>query len=286
MQTRRGFLCLAAALAGMSLIQPAFAQVGGDLNIAPKRLVLDASARSATVFIFNRGATAATYDIGLVDRIMTQDGQISAVDQIKPGSPEAALAAGLRSAKDMVTHTPRRVTLQPGESQTVKLRILRPADLTAGEYRTHLTVTAVPPEDAGLTAEQAAGDKGGQLGAKVVSLFAISIPIIVRQGAPDVRAAIANVRYTADTPSLTLDLQRQGGNSLYGDIEIRIAGAPASAAPLGILRGIAVYPETAQRELAIPLPRKLAAGEKIELVFRDGDLTPGQTLATSELTVR
>ncbi len=286
MQTRRIFLSLAAGLAGLTLFQPAFAQVGGDLNIAPKRLVLDGTARAASVFIFNRGASAVTYDITMVDRVMTPDGQITAVDQLKPASPEAALAAGLRSAKDMITHTPRRVTLQPGESQTVKLRILRPADLAAGEYRTHLTVTAVPPEDTGLTADQVAGGNGAQLGARVVSLFAISIPVIIRQGTSDVRAVLADARYNAGADAVACDLQRQGSNSLYGDIEIRSAGASPSTPPLGVLRGVAVYPETPHREFVIPLQRKLAAGETVEVVFRDSDLTPGQTLATLGLTVR
>ena len=65
----------------------------------------------------------------------------------------AAFAGAVKSAKAMITYTPRRVVLEPHSSQVVRLRVLRPPDLAAGEYRTHLTVTAVPSEDTGVTAD-------------------------------------------------------------------------------------------------------------------------------------
>ena len=43
---------------------------GANLNISPKRVTFDRSHRSATVFIFNQGSAAGTFDISLVDRVM------------------------------------------------------------------------------------------------------------------------------------------------------------------------------------------------------------------------
>ncbi len=292
MHSRRTIVALLGIGAGLALGFPALGQVGADLNVAPKRVVMGAEARSATVFVFNRGGAPVTYNISLVDRVMTPDGQITAVDALKPGSPEAAAAADLHSAKSMILYTPRRVTLQPGESQTLRLRVLRPADLPAGEYRTHLTVTAVPPEDTGLTAEQAANPGEGQLAARVVAVFAISIPVIVRQGPADTRAVLDNVRFLAPSAAdaagshgaVACDLVRAGGSSLFGDIEIRSAGASPSSAPIGVLRGIGVYAEIARRQITVALDRAPAKGERLEISFKDQDLQLGSVLTRNSLS--
>jgi len=125
----------------------------GDINISPKRVVFGPNGRGATVYVFNRGTAPATYSIAVVDRAMMPDGRIEAIDDVNKNAAEASVAARVKSAKSLVIFTPRRVTLQPNESQTIRLRALRPSNLALGEYRTHLTVTALPPEDVGLTAE-------------------------------------------------------------------------------------------------------------------------------------
>lgn len=292
MYSRRTFVGLLGAGASLGIGFRAFGQaVGGDLNLAPKRIVLGPEARSASVFVFNRGGAPATYNVSLVDRVMTPDGQITAVDTLKPDAPEAALAGQLRSAKSMIMFTPRRVTLQGGESQTLRLRVLRPADLPPGEYRTHLTVTAVPPEDAGLTAEQAAGAAPNELSARVVALFAISIPVIIRQGPPDVRAAIENPQFappsTNDGPgsygTIACDLVRQGSSSLFGDIEVRSVGT-AAAPPVAVLRGVAVYAEAPRRRVAVALNRKPAPRERFEISFIDQDSRLGEVLTRISLS--
>src|SRR5258708_6369659 len=53
---------------------------GGDINISPKRVVFDAAGHGATVYVFNRGTAPATYSISVIDRVMTPEGAILAVD--------------------------------------------------------------------------------------------------------------------------------------------------------------------------------------------------------------
>ena len=108
---------LAAAVASSA---SASAAAGADLNIAPKRVVFDAAGRSATVYVFNQGAGPATYMLDMVDQVMTPDGRIEPVEQARRNSADAALADRLRSAKPLVTFTPRRVTLAGGQSQAVR----------------------------------------------------------------------------------------------------------------------------------------------------------------------
>lgn len=266
------------------LAASASAQVGADANISPKRVVFGAGDRSATVFVFNQGTAPATYSVDTVERLMRPDGQIVAVAEL-PEAERAAATARLRSAQSMVQFTPRRVTLQPGQSQAIRVRALRPGDLAEGEYRTHLTVTAVPPEDVGVTAERALDPNAGELGVRVTALFSLSIPVIVRQGRPEVRAALQNPRLSGQSASV--DLVRGGAASVYGDLEVR-AAARGRREPevIGRVRGVGVYPEIERRTLQVPLSRAPAAGETLEVVFRDDDTRPGEALATVALPRR
>ena len=266
-------LSCAAALAASAW--PAAAQVGADLNISPKRVVFAPGERSATVYVFNQGDLPATYTVELVDRVMLPDGQIA------PAADHADVT--LASAADLVAHTPRRVTLQPRESQAIRLRA-RPAGDGSPERRSHLTVTALPPETSGFTAEQAASASDGDVTLQVVALFSISIPVIVRDAAPDARAAIAGLALdrASGPDALTFDLERLGPNSVYGDLEVHRGDAEGEL--ITALRGVAVYPEVGRRAVRLGLPETVPSGQALTLVYRDDDARPGAILATASLT--
>jgi hypothetical protein len=277
--------------------QPAAASVGANLNISPKRITFNRADRSATVYVFNQGSTAATFDISLVDRIMLPDGQIVPASDAQTKPELKGEVDQLKSAQAMLVATPRRATLEPGKGQTIRIRaapaVAGPAGSTppAGEYRTHLTITTIPPRDSGLTAEQAAGQNPQELRFQINAVFGISIPVIIRVGQPDVRASIEGVKLATESMSgdgasapkptamLSLDLVRQGPTSLFGNVEVRGAKDRAGADPIGIARGVGVYPEIARRQVKIPLTRIPAPGEQIEITFKDDDTAPGRIVA-------
>ncbi|THD81011.1 MAG: hypothetical protein E7812_06300 [Phenylobacterium sp.] len=268
---------------------PAVTNVGANLNITPKRLTFDRARRSATVYIYNQGNQPATFDIALVDRVMLQDGQIITVNDADAAAKP--IVAQLKSAKDLLLVSPRRATLAPGQGQTIRLRIGSvPAD-AAGEYRTHLTVTTIPPPSAGVSAEAAAAGGRGELSFQINAVFGISIPAIVRFSDPDPRAAIENAhieqvdmaldgKTTKRTPVMVFDLTRQGTSSLFGNIEVR--GRNQKEA-LGFARGLGVYTEIAKRTVRIPLTREPGSGEKLEITFTDDDTSPGKLLAKLDM---
>ena len=296
---RQPLRTLAALCLGVALAPTAFAQQA-DLNVSPKRVVFDAATRTATVFVFNRGDAAASYAVDVVERAMLPDGRILDVAEADvPGAPadlvRAAGAVRAASAKPMITFTPRRVTLQPGQSQTIRVRMLRPADLAPGEYRAHLTIATLPPEDAGLTAEAAAVATEGRLAVRIVTLYSLGIPLIARQGDATATADATGLRLVeeerraedggvARTSVLVFDLARHGAGSVYGNLEVRSA-REAGGEALGLVRGIAVYPEVDRREIRIPLRRRPARGERLTLRFVDDDRTPGTPLADASLVV-
>ncbi|WP_122464523.1 MULTISPECIES: fimbria/pilus periplasmic chaperone [Brevundimonas] len=274
----RTLIAAAALTLGLALSGQAVAQVGADLNISPKRVVFGPGERTATVYVFNQGDEPATYTVELVDRVMLPDGQIAAAAD----HPEQPIA----SALELVQHTPRRITLAPRQSQAIRVRA-RPGAGEAAERRTHLTVTALPPEDAGFTAEQAAVETGDDVALRVVALFSVSIPVIVRDGVADARAAIENPVFRPASEvggqgGVALDLVRLGANSVYGDVEIR-AGQGRDGRVVGLVRGVAVYPEVERRTVVAPLAEAVAPGEPLTLIYRDDDARPGETLATVTL---
>lgn len=264
-----------------------------DLNVSPKRLVLEQTRPAGAVYVFNRGAGPASYSVSLDDRVMTPDGRIRTLEEAATAPEGAAAVARAKSARSMILFTPHRVTLAGGTSQVVRLRVLRPVDLAPGEYRTHLTVRELPPETAGLTADEAAANQNGSLSINITTLLAISIPVIVRQAPPDVRAAIESVGYAVGAApgspvgvaKVTLQLVRQGQSSLFGDVEVRRITGGKPGELVGLMHGIGVYTEIDRRTVEVPLARRPAPGARLAVVFRPEDAKPGETLPIAYLTV-
>lgn len=278
-----------------NIAPPAAAAPGArvNLNITPKRLTFSRSTRPASVYVFNQGNRPATVDVSLVERVMLPTGEIKTLDDALNDADAKPVAERLHSARGLVVATPRRVMLAPGKGQTIRLRVTPAPNAEAPEYRSHLTVATVPPREAGLTAEDAAGNRSGELSFRLTAVFGLSIPVILRTGAPDVRADIRNVRLDEEmispngvgparpTPILAFDLVRLGGNSLFGNIEIRAAAGRKDV--VGLARGVGVYPEIETRTVRIPLQRSPVAGETLDVTFIDDDQTPGRVVARAAL---
>jgi hypothetical protein len=263
---------------------------GANLNISPKRVTFDRNRRSATVFIFNQGTGPGTFEISLVDRVMLPDGQIVPITDTTNRPDAKAIADRVKSASSILQVSPRRVTLNPGQGQTIRLRIAAaPADPAVVELRSHLTITTLPPRESGTTAEAAASATGSsELRFQINALLGLSIPAIVRLNDPDIRAGIENARVTFEllngpggprTPTLSLDVVRKGANSLFGNFEVRTQGQLRTVAPIGASRGVGVYTEIERRSIRIPLNRAPEPDEHLEVTFTDDDTSPGRLLA-------
>lgn len=275
--------------AGLAQNSPVPQAPAASINLTPKRITFDRPGKSATVSV-STGSGSGAFDVEMIDRVMLPDGQIIPLADAA-GKPEAER---LKSAKSLLVVTPRRIRVAPGAGQTIRLRAGASPDLAPGEYRSHLTVTGIPPADTGLTAEQAASQKEGQLSFRINSVLAISIPVILRVGPIDVRAAIEKPELSFETISpdgqaapvrtaiLKFELVRQGANSLFGDLEIR--GSKKGGEPIGAVRGIGVYPEIDRRLVTVTLTRLPTPGEQLEIQFTDDDSKPGTVLSKASLT--
>lgn len=238
-----------------------------NINITPRRVIFDSTKRTEAVYVFNQGTTPVTVDVALVDNAMLPSGEIVPMSRLAERGAEG-LGAKVRSAKPFVLAAPSRLILPPGQGKTVRVRATLADTATTAEYRTHLTVTTVPPADTGLTAEQAAAAEKGELVLRIQSVFGISIPLIVRGGTPDATGGIGAITPSAtrDGPALAVTLQRKGTTSLYGNLELRTAKEV-----VGVARGIAVYPEADERQAMVPLLRPLKRGEVITATYSADD---------------
>lgn len=258
----------------------------GDINLYPKRVVIDDRARIASVGLYNRSIERGEYDITIADKMMTGDGRLLDIETVDP-----AERAKVHGAAAMLRWSPRRVVLGGSEAQTIRIMARVAPDTPPGEYRAHFSAVAVPPEDSSYSIEQAAGgQKPNSIGVRIVPRFGISIPVIVRVGQTTLTAAIENahlVPLPGGGRGLQLTITRSGTRSAFGDIAVT---APGAKAPLAVLRGLGVYTEIDARQVMVPLdpaadPRLTASGAKLSVTYTDDDVEPGKVLASRDIIV-
>jgi P pilus assembly chaperone PapD len=281
------------ALSLASISMPALA--GGDLLVAPTRVVLDGP-RGTEVFLNNVGAQPATYRISMELKRMLPSGQVEDV------APEAATEKE-KSTLSMITYAPRRVTLAPNQPQAVRIGVRPPANLPDGEYRAHILFRAIP--DTSDPKPAAAAPPQG-LSIALTPIYGVTIPIIIRKGSLKVTAAISGIQKVridptnneiiaakpkakpGDAPAvdaISFTLARSGDRSTYGRIRV---SKPGVAKPIYEARGIAVYTEVSSRVVTLPIPPEVAAQlsgpTKVEYL-EDND-TGGGMIAEAQVVIR
>lgn len=237
---------LAAAFAiAMSIAAPG--QASGDLLVAPTRIILDGS-RGTEVVLNNIGSAPATYRISLELKRMTPVGGLEEIDEADANATE-------RAALEMISFSPRRVTLPPNQPQVIRIGVRPPEGLLAGEYRAHMLFRAVP--DTVAATDRAVGAAAGGVSVALTPIYGITIPIIIRMGDLSASATIGKawIEQADDQTLFAFDLARAGNRSVYGDIEVT---RPGIKDPLFLARGIAIYPEVTGRKVAIPVPAEVA----------------------------
>jgi hypothetical protein len=250
-----------------------------DLMLHPTRLVFEKNQRAAQVELINNGSESATYRISVVNRRMTEDGDFVAINEPGPGE---------QFADSMLVFSPRQVTLAPGTAQTVRVMVRRPASLAPGEYRSHLMFEKQPEPTA-----PAGGEAQGQqqIGIVLNLLVGASIPVIVREG--DTAAAVSLSRLAVQRgadgkPALSLQMERSGTRSVYGDLTATFT--PTGGAPVEVARagGIAVYTPNPMRRALIPLsaPKGVAlARGTLHVTYRERPDAGGKLLAEATLVL-
>ena len=238
-------LCTVFAL--LSLVTSFNASALGQLMVAPTRVVFEGNERTQQINIINNGSEAGRYRITFVRRDMSSEGKIEVIDENKPGM----------YSDEMVRFSPRQVTLEPGQSQIVRLMLRKKRGTTDGEYRSHMMFQSLP--DPGATdVNELSTNKEASFSIKLIPVVGITIPVIVRQGKLNADVSLSGFEIkqsnTVKAQSvLALTINRSGDKSVYGDF--RVYFTPKGSAPMviGQINGVAVYTPLASRSVEIRL---------------------------------
>ncbi len=281
-------LCTACIVSVLALL---FAAVGVQtsqaqgVSVAPLRVLFDGKTRSATVFLSNRSPTTANYRISLVNRRMLENGSIVEAEVAQDGE---------FFADSLIRFSPRRVTIPPYGSQTIRLLVRRPRGEYPKnvEYRTHMSIRSIPatPHLVDLeTEEQLVND--GQLAVTAVATIETVIPVIVRLGDPQATIKITNPvldvsKTVTEYPTLKVDLIRSGDRSVYGEMTVVHISPQGKETQIHYARGLAVYSPTTKRTRTLAF--KTATVEMLKqgkLVVRFTELADMHGKESAELTV-
>ena len=238
-----------AILAALQCIFSLESSAQGDLLLMPRRIVFEGAKRYEEINLANTGKDTARYAVSLMHVRMKEDGSFEEITE--PGTGE-------NFADKYIRFFPHSVVLGPGESQVVKIQLNRSNELTTGEYRSHLYFRAIPNE---MPLGQTLPAKDSSISIKLVPVFGISIPVIIRVGEVNTEVSLSatSIEMAEDTtPVLNMTFLRKGNMSVYGDISVNYISAQGKTIPAGAIKGVAVYTPNASRRIKFNLEKNQA----------------------------
>jgi len=222
-----------------------FMAVAG-LAVSPKRVVFEARDRSGALDLLNNSTTTARYQIFFEQKRMRSDGSMENID-----TQDSAKIY----AKDMIRYSPRRVDIEPGAAQTIRLAVRRPKDLPDGEYLSHIVFQEIPnTAPAESSSEGGEADADAPLSISLQPRLKIAIPIIVRQGELSATAGIDDVSFKKDLGEFggfEMVLTRKGSKSLYGSVEVFELEGGKVGRRVAVIKGVGVYSEVSRRTIFV-----------------------------------
>lgn len=212
------------------------------VSVSPTALYIDSRTRTGVLTLHNPGTLPEEITIEFAFGYPQTDtaGNLSVPVTREP-------AAGEPSAMGWMRAFPRRLVLQPGQRQIVRVMVEPPADLPDGEYWARVLVSSrggQPP------IEQTQGEVRLQLDVATTLVMAANF----RKGdvGTGVEVAAEEARRAADGVTLQLDLRRTGNAAFLGRMRADLVNARGDV--LGTAwDDLAVYREVRRRHV-IPVP--------------------------------
>jgi len=237
-------ICTLAIILG-SVFYSTISSAQGNLLITPRRVVFEGNKQSQELTLANTGADTARYTISMIQYRMTEEGGFEQIEQPEDGQ---------FFADKYLRFFPRSVTLPPNGSQVIRMQYRKMPGMQIGEYRSHVYFRAVPNES--LLGEEEINKDTTAIGVRLVPIFGISIPVIIRngelQGGIDLTDIALDLRIDT-VPNLSVTFERSGNKSIYGDLVVSWMKDNGDPIEVGIVRGIAVYTPNKLRKFKMQL---------------------------------
>jgi P pilus assembly chaperone PapD len=253
-----------------------------QLTITPTRIVFSDKVRSASATIINTGDNAGTYRISLVNKRMSPDGGF---EDVKKPMPEELFS------DKMIRFSPRQVVLEPGKTQVIRLGLRKPSNLKDGEYRSHMLFRAIPQE-AGKTVQEGAKKSSG-ITISLTAIVGISIPVIVRHGKTDAEVSFVSARFVPrqakeDRPHITVELERKGNRSVYGDFLAEFVTNDGERKVVAQVGGVAIYTPGSKRLVKLPIkapPGLELTNGTLQIFYRSPVAQGGKVMAQTQIKI-
>lgn len=265
----RTLLAALALLAGVAA--PAHA-----VSVSPTALYIDSRTRTGVLTLYNPGTLPEEITVDFAYGYPQSDsaGNVTVATTREPAPGEPSALAWMRAF-------PRRLLLQPGQRQVVRVLVEPPADLPDGEYWARVLVSSrggQPP------IEQTQGDVRLQLNVQTTLVMAANY----RKGdlTTGVNVTAATAARTADGVQLTVDLSRSGNAAYLGRMRAELLDAGGNVQST-LYDDVAVY-RTMRRRLNFAVPAG-AAGPytvRIHIDTEREDLPPGGALPAAPIDQR
>jgi hypothetical protein len=197
--------------------------------------------RVQEVIIVNTANESRTYALSWVE--------MSQLDRLGYSVLDTNEAARFARASDFIRFTPRRITLQPGENQRVKLMLRRTSNSQDKDYRSHLKFTVIP--NAVLQDNSNEKDNSAKGPSIKLNLFLnYSIPVIIKNESSAQNVTFSHVEFTrksdsSSKPAVKFVLNKTSPGSSFGDITLLFRALNSDEfIPVGYSNNIAVHHET------------------------------------------
>jgi hypothetical protein len=252
----------------------------GDLLITPKRVVFDGNKQKENLSLVNIGKDSATFTISFVQKNMMEDGSFVTLE--KSDSSQMYAEAYLRVF-------PRKITLAPGEAQTVMLQCRRKPGMLPGEYRSHLYFRS-EKNYTPLGMDHLKKDSS-QVSVQLVPVYGISIPVIIHSGSINVTTSITDLRLISmegKVPVVRLTLNRQGNISAYGDLKAEFIPSQGKSLLVANIKSIGIYTSIRKRTINLELNNlqgRILQKGKLKVSYTSPEGTKYDVFAESEISL-
>ena len=265
----RGVVLAMLLLAAQAL--PALA-----VSVSPAALYLDTRTRSGVLTLTNLGSLPEEIEIGFAFGYPRSNEGGNVTIELVPEAP-----AGEPSLVPFLRAFPRRLRLEPGQHQVIRVIVQPPANLPDGEYWGRVTILSRggrPP------IEQVQNGVHMKIDLQTQIIAAVTYRTGAVNTGVEVKGATADLDSTR-IPRLTMDLARTGNAAFLGRIHAELLDPTGQVVDQAI-EDVAVY-RTLRRVVALtkPLPAN-ASGYKLRFTVSSDrpDLPPEGPLPAATLT--
>lgn len=221
--------------------------VKADLLITPTRVVFNEGERIEEVILVNSSNEDRSYALSWSHLIQKAGGDYRQLSEAERGT--------FLSASEYIRFTPRRLTLEPGQNQRIKLMLRPTSDIKGKELRSHLKFTVIPNEVLEEPEPEQQVTEG--ISMKLNLFLNYTIPIIIKghSKTPDIsinNIQVQNALSSDNIADIAFSLNKTQPYSFFGDMTAYFKSDNSSEfVPVGYLNNLSMFHESERMNIII-----------------------------------